>query len=73
MKLIVASTLALAMATTVAQPRTALAWGCDGHRVVVLIAQSSLDADVRRRVNAFARGRHGLPDGARHRQRGDLC
>ena len=52
MKLIVAGTLALAMATTIVQPRPALAWD-DGHKVVALITQSFLDADVRKRVNAL--------------------
>jgi len=53
MKLIVAGTLALGLASNIAQPRTALAWGDDGHKVVALIAQSLLEADVRTRVNAL--------------------
>ncbi len=51
MKLIAAGTLALA--TTIAQPHQALAWGDDGHKVVALVAQSFLDSDVRKRVNAL--------------------
>jgi hypothetical protein len=39
MKLIAAGTLALA--ANIAQPRTALAWGDDGHKVVALITQPS--------------------------------
>jgi hypothetical protein len=46
MKLKVAGTLALAITTNIAQPRPALAWGDDGHKVVALIAQSFLEADV---------------------------
>jgi hypothetical protein len=53
MKMIAAGTLALALAATIAQPRTALAWGDDGHKVVALIAQSFLETDVRKRVNAL--------------------
>jgi len=53
MKLIVAGTLALGLAANIAQPRTALAWGDDGHRVAALIAQSFLGADVLKRVNAL--------------------
>ena len=44
MKLIAAGTLALALAANIAQPRQALAWGDDGHKVVALIAQSFLQA-----------------------------
>ncbi|WP_338026491.1 S1/P1 nuclease [Bradyrhizobium acaciae] len=33
--------------------RSALAWGDEGHEVVALVAQSFLDADVRKRVNAL--------------------
>jgi hypothetical protein len=51
MKLIAAGTLALA--TSIAQPHQALAWGDDGHKVVALVAQSFLDTDVRKRVNAL--------------------
>src|SRR5215831_17701995 len=53
MKIIVAGSLALALATNIAQPRTALAWGDDGHKVVALVAQSFLEPDVRKRVNAL--------------------
>jgi hypothetical protein len=53
MKFIAAGTLVLALTANIAQPRTALAWGDDGHRVVALIAQSFLQADVRKRVNAL--------------------
>jgi hypothetical protein len=53
MKLIAAGMLALALAANTAQPRQALAWGDDGHKVVALIAQSFLDTDVRKRVNAL--------------------
>ena len=47
MKMIFAGSLAIALAANIAQPRAALAWGDDGHKVVPLIAQSFLDADVR--------------------------
>jgi len=53
MKIIIAGSLALGLATNIAQPRTALAWGDDGHKVVALIAQSFLEASVRTRVNAL--------------------
>jgi len=53
MKLIAAGTLALALTANLAQPRTALAWGDDGHKVVALIAQSFLDSDALKRVNAL--------------------
>jgi hypothetical protein len=53
MKMIIAGTFALALATNIAQPRTAVAWGDEGHQVVALIAQSFLEADVRKRVNAL--------------------
>jgi S1/P1 Nuclease len=53
MKFIAAGTLVLALTANIAQPRTALAWGDDGHKVVALIAQSFLQADVRKRVNAL--------------------
>jgi len=53
MKLIVVGTLALALVTNIAEPRSVLAWGDDGHKVVALIAQSLLEADVRTRVNAL--------------------
>ena len=51
-----ASVLAIplfAVALNFAQPRTALAWGDEGHKVVALVAQSFLDADVRKRVVAL--------------------
>ena len=53
MKMIIAGSLALGLATNIAQPRTALAWGDDGHKVVALIAHSFLEADVLKRVNAL--------------------
>jgi hypothetical protein len=53
MKLIAAGTLALALAANTAQPRQAFAWGDDGHKVIALIAQSFLQADVSKRVNAL--------------------
>src|SRR5215470_8001084 len=53
MKMIVAGSLALALATNFVQPRPALAWGDEGHEVVALIAQSFLEPDVRKRVNAL--------------------
>src|SRR5215831_14132141 len=53
MKTIVAGSLALALATNFVQTRPALAWGDEGHEVVALIAQSFLEPDVRRRVNAL--------------------
>jgi hypothetical protein len=34
-------------------PQQAAAWGDEGHQVVALIAQSFLEADVRKRVNAL--------------------
>jgi len=43
----------LAVAVNFAQSRTALAWGDEGHKVVALVAQSFLDADVRKRVAAL--------------------
>src|SRR5258708_39044693 len=53
MKLIAAGTLALALVANTAQPRAALAWGDDGHKVVAVIAQSFLETDVRKRDNAL--------------------
>jgi len=44
---------ALATAWSLTQPRAALAWGDEGHEVVALVAQSYLDPDVRKRVNAL--------------------
>jgi hypothetical protein len=38
---IVAGTLALALTANIVEPRAALAWGDDGHKVIALIAQSS--------------------------------
>jgi hypothetical protein len=51
MRLIAAGTLALA--ANAAHTRAALAWGDEGHQVVALIAQSFLEADVRKRINAL--------------------
>jgi nuclease S1 len=45
--------LALAVALNLAQPRSALAWGDEGHEVVALVAQSFLEPDVRKRVSAL--------------------
>jgi hypothetical protein len=42
-----------ALALNFAQPRTAFAWGDEGHEIVALIAQSFLDSDVRRRVTSL--------------------
>src|SRR5262249_13450601 len=53
MKIIIAGSVALGLAMNIAQPRTALAWGDHGHKVVALIAQSFLETDVRMRVNAL--------------------
>jgi len=53
MKLIAAGMLAVALAANIAQPRQALAWGDDGHKVVALIAQSFLEPDARKWVNAL--------------------
>jgi len=53
MKIFVAGSLALALATNFVQPRPALAWGDEGHEVVALVAQSFLEPDVRKRVNAL--------------------
>jgi len=53
MKMIAAGRLALALMANIAQPRAALAWGDDGHKVVALIAQSFLETDVRKRVGAL--------------------
>jgi hypothetical protein len=53
MKLIAAGTLALALTANTAQPRQAFAWGDEGHQVVGLIAQSLLETDVRKRINAL--------------------
>src|SRR5215470_8378703 len=53
MKTIVAGSLALALATNFVQTRPALAWGDEGHEVVALIAQSFLDTNALKRVNAL--------------------
>jgi hypothetical protein len=53
MKLIAVGTLALALTANTAQPRQAFAWGDEGHQVVGLIAQSFLETDVRKRINAL--------------------
>jgi hypothetical protein len=53
MRLIAAGTLALALAADAAHTRAALAWGDEGHQVVALVAQSFLEADVRKRINAL--------------------
>jgi hypothetical protein len=45
--------LAFAVALNFAQPRTAQAWGDEGHQVVALVAQSFLEPDVRKRVAAL--------------------
>jgi hypothetical protein len=45
--------LALAVALNFVQPRSALAWGDEGHEVVALVAQSFLNPDVRKRVSAL--------------------
>ena len=45
--------VATALALPLAQPRPALAWGDDGHKVVALVAQSFLTPDVRRRVRGL--------------------
>jgi hypothetical protein len=45
--------LALSLSLSLAQPRTALAWGDEGHEVVALVAQSFLDPDVRKKVTAL--------------------
>jgi hypothetical protein len=42
-----------AVALSFTQPQMALAWGPEGHEVVALVAQSFLDADVRKRVAAL--------------------
>jgi hypothetical protein len=43
----------LSFLTLAALPQQAAAWGDEGHQVVALIAQSFLEADVRKRVNAL--------------------
>jgi hypothetical protein len=45
--------LAIASALIVTQPRPASAWGDEGHQVVALIAQSFLEPDVRKQVDAM--------------------
>jgi hypothetical protein len=44
------------MVCTVASPTTVLAWGDDGHKIVGLIAQHYLNADVLTQVNALLAG-----------------
>ena len=43
----------LALGIAIAQPRSALAWGDEGHEVVALVAQSFLAPEVRKRVTAL--------------------
>jgi S1/P1 Nuclease len=45
--------LVVATALSSAHARTAQAWGDEGHEVVALVAQSFLEADVRKRLNAL--------------------
>jgi hypothetical protein len=45
--------LALAATLSLAQPRSARAWGDEGHEIVALVAQSFLESDVRKRVSAL--------------------
>ena len=45
--------MGLAGAISFMHPRTALAWGDEGHQVVALVAQSFLNPDVRKRVTAL--------------------
>jgi hypothetical protein len=52
MKLVAVGTLALAL-MNVTNPSQALAWGDEGHQVIALIAQSFLEPDVRKQVNAM--------------------
>jgi len=52
MKLMTAA-LALVIGSTIAQPRTALAWGDDGHKAVALIAQHYLIPAAKRQVDAM--------------------
>jgi hypothetical protein len=42
-----------AAAINVARTDEALAWSDEGHEVVALVAQSFLEPDVRKRVNAL--------------------
>jgi hypothetical protein len=53
MKVIVAGTLALMFTANIAQPRAALAWGDDGHKVVALIAQHYLTPAAKKQVGAM--------------------
>src|SRR5215475_6072918 len=53
MKLITAGALALVLAANLAQPRTALAWGDDGHKTVALVAQHYLTPAVKRQINTM--------------------
>ncbi len=43
----------LTLSMLAALPQKAAAWGDEGHQVMALIAQSFLDTDVRKRVNAL--------------------
>jgi len=45
--------VAIGLALNFSQPRTALAWGDEGHEVIALVAQSFLEPDVRKRVTAL--------------------
>jgi hypothetical protein len=45
--------LTIMVAANIAQPLPAFAWGDDGHKVVALIAQSFLDANARKRIDAL--------------------
>ena len=53
MKMIAAGTVARALATSIAQPRTALAWSDDGHGVVAPIAQHYLTPAAKKQVDAM--------------------
>ncbi len=53
MKAITAAALALAITSTLADPRPALAWGDDGHKVVALIAEHYLTPTAKRHVDAM--------------------
>jgi hypothetical protein len=43
----------LSLALLAAVPQQAAAWGDEGHQIVALVAQSFLDSDVRKQVNAL--------------------
>jgi hypothetical protein len=53
MKLIAAGALTLALTVNIAQPRQALAWGDDGHKVVALIAQHYLTQAAKTQIDAM--------------------